>query len=412
MTDDITLRSPAADELRALMQPLVVAFGSDFSEGEFEAERPLLEPERFVSAFAGEERIGAAGAFSLRLTVPGGEVAASGITAIGVRPDHTRRGVMRKMMTWLLDDARRRGEPVAVLWASEAAIYQRFGFGSGSLQSTFEVDRSRIAFQSPIPPRDGVRIEMIGIEEAAGRFPPIYEAMRRQVPGSLDRPDARWRGLVLADEEWTRRGGGPAFRAVLEVDGEDRGYVLYRMNQEWDERGPKYGLRVMDLVGLDPEAEQRLWQWICGIDLVGTVKHWRGPVPHPLALWVQEPRRLGLTVFDGLWLRILDVAGALAGRTYVGEGSLALEVTDALIDSNAGRWQLMVRADGSADVAPTSAEPDLTLDVAALASVYLGAYRFADLARAGLVREGRPGALLAADVLFTTSRAPFCNTMF
>ena len=216
----------------------------------------------------------------------------------------------------------------------------------------------------------------------------------------------------MTDAEWMRRGNGPQFRAVLEVDGEPRGYVVYQIKQDWDARGPRSTLLVTDLVALDPEAEQRLWQWVGASDLVATIRLMRGPVPNPLQLWLQEPRRLGLTTGDGIWLRFVDAAAALAARTYTGEGSVVLELEDPLIDSNTGRWQLTVGADGAATMARTTAEPGLTLDVAALACTYLGAFRFRDLAAAGRVREIQPGALHTADVLFTTSRAPFSNTMF
>ncbi len=254
------------------------------------------------------------------------------------------------MMTWLLDDARARQEPVAVLWASEAAIYQRFGFGAATLTSAFEVDKSNVVFRDPLPPRDDVRIRMVDIDEMYTLAAPIYDAVRTRVPGTLDRPEGRWRGLVLSDAEWMRRDNGPTYRAVLEVAGEPRGYVIYRVKQGWDARGPKSTLLVAELVALDPDAEQRLWQWVSSMDLVSTITGWRGPVPHPMQLWLQEPRRLGTTIVDGLWLRFVDLPAALAARTYAGEGSLVLEVADALIDSNAGRWQLTVRADGSASV--------------------------------------------------------------
>ena len=240
----------------------------------------------------------------------------------------------------------------------------------------------------------------------------IYEAQLPVVPGTLRRSEDRWRRLVLSDAEWKRRGNGPTYRAVIEVDGEPRGYLIYRVKGDWSWRGPGSVVQVAELVALDPESEQRLWQWVCSIDLVSSVHGWRGPNPHPLQLWVQEPRRLGMTLNDGLWLRLLDVSAALTARTYTGEGSLVLEVEDAMIESNAGRWQLTVRADGSASVERTTAEPDLALDIATLACVYLGAWHLTDLARAGRVRECRPGAVLAAAVVFTTSRAPYCNTMF
>ncbi|MGK2849472.1 MAG: GNAT family N-acetyltransferase [Candidatus Limnocylindrales bacterium] len=412
MTDDITLRSPAPDGLRDWVQPLFDAFSEEFSEPQFASEAPMHDVSRLINAFDGERRIGSAGSFAFRLTVPGGEVAASGITAVGVNPDQRRRGVLRRMMTWLLDDAQARSEPVAVLWASEGAIYQRFGFGFGTLQAGFDVDRSRVVFRTPLAPDDRVRVRMIDADEAFGLFPPIWEAIRQSTPGSLDRTELKWRNHQLADAEWMRGSDGVKYRAVLEVDGVPRGYVVYRVHNEWDARGPRGVILVMELVGLDPEAEQRLWQWVASMDLIATVKLRRGPTPHPMLSWVTEPRRLGLTLSDGLWLRIVDLPAALAARTYAGEGTLVLEVTDAQIESNAGRWQLTVPPHGAATVKRTTAEPDLSLDMAALACTYLGAQRFADLSAAGRVREGRPGALQAADMLFMPSITPFCNTLF
>lgn len=411
MTDDITLISPTADELRDWIQPLVSAFYEDFAEGEFESERSLLEPSRLVGAFDGEQRIGSAGAFSMRLTVPGGEVPASAITAVGVLPDHRRRGVMRQMLDWVIADARDRDEPVAVLWASEAAIYQRFGFGNGTLSSHFEVERSRIAFRKPLPSGDGVRIRLVSPEEAFRLFLPIYESVRTTVPGSLSRPVIRWKNQLLPDAEWMRHGNGPKYLAVLEVDGQPRGYAIYRIKSDWDPRGPKSNLLVSELFGLDPEAEQALWEWVFAMDLVGTVRGWRQPLPNPLQQWVIEPRRLGLTIGDGLWLRLLDVPAALEARTYAGEGTVVMDLHDPMIDANAGRWQVAIRG-GRATVTRTEATADLTLDVAALASVYLGAVRFGDLHRAGRVRVANADALQTADVAFTSFRAPFCNTMF
>lgn len=411
--DDVTLSSPTTDTLKDFYTPLLEAFSEDWSPGEFEAERDLMEPERLVNAFDGERRIGSAGAFSMRLTVPGGAaVPASGITAVGVSPDHRRRGVLRRMMRWLLDDAIARHEPLAMLWASEAAIYQRFGFGLGTLQGSFEADKGKLVFRDALPPRDDARIRMVDPEAALPIFPPLYEATLGREAGGIRRPELLWKNTLLADAEWMRHGNGPKFRAVLEVGGEPRGYVIYRMQGEWSPRGPLSTLHVVEVAALDPDAERRLWQWVASMDLVATVKMWRGPVPHPLQLWLQEPRRLGLTVSDGMWIRFVDVAAALGARTYAGEGSLVLELSDPLIEANAGRWQLIVDASGVGSMTRTTAQADVALDVAALACTYLGAVRFGDLARAGRVHARHASAVETADRLFTTSRPPFANTMF
>ena len=411
---DIVLRSPTTDaDLKAWYEPLAEAFGEDLTPDEIEAEKPFMELDRLINAFDGERRVASSGAFSLRLTVPGGAVVpACGITGVGVVPDARRRGVLRQMMTWLLDDAIKHQEPVAILWASEAAIYQRFGFGMGTLASSFEVDRDRVVFRTPLPARDDVRVRLVGVEEGARLAATIYDQIRAQAPGTLEREDLEWTRMIMGDASWMRGKNGPKYRAVIEIGGEARGYATYRINGDWSVRGSANTVLVVDFQAVDAEAEQYLWQWLVSMDLATTLKTMRGPVPHPLQLMLLDPRRLGLTVGDGMWLRIVDMAGALSARTYAGEGSLVLEVADDVLPANAGRWQLTVTGDGAAVVTPTTAEPDLVLDIAALACTYLGAWRFIDLAAAGRVRECHPGTLHTADVLFTPSRAAYSNTMF
>ena len=133
-----------------------------------------------------------------------------------------------------------------------------------------------------------------------------------------------------------------------------------------------------------------------------------------------EPRRLGLTVGDGLWLRLVDLPAALAARTYLAAGSLVLEVNDGEIPSNAGRWRLATTAPRPGDpsgglqatVVATDAAPDLTLEIADLGATYLGGVRFSDLWRADRIGEHRPGALREADAMFASPVTPWCPTMF
>ena len=292
--DEITLRSPAPDEMRAFFEPIADAFSEDMSEPEFDTERRLLEPERCVSAFDGDKRVGSSAAYSFRLTVPGGEVGAAGITGVGVLPDHRRRGILRQMMTWLHDDAIRRGDAVAVLGASEAAIYQRFGYGQGTTSSTFNIDPAHARFRDPVPPDPSRRIRMVDEDEAARIFPVVYDAIRGDIPGAVDRSELKWRLYMIGDADWMRAGGGPKYRAVLEVDGEPRGFTIYRVKSDWGPTGPASTLRVLEVYGLDPTAEQVLWEWLFAMDLIGTITAWRSPVPHPLQQWLLEPRRLGL----------------------------------------------------------------------------------------------------------------------
>lgn len=412
MPDEIVLRTPTEAEFGRFISPLSIAFNHRMSDAEIEVERRTTELDRFVGALDGEAVVGCGGAFSFRLTVPGGEVGAAGITGVGVLPSHRRRGILRAMMGWWFDQARERDEPVAILWASEAAIYQRFGYGQATQQTFMDAAKDRIRFLRPVETPGRIRI--VEPDEALRLFPPVYELLRPRVPGSIARTEAMWREGLLADHEWTRHDNGDKVLVVLERDGAPQGYVIYRQRGDWDTTGPKGVLTALEVTALDAVTEQALWQWLFSVDLIGTVRVWRGPAPHPLQLMVTEPRRLAVTVNDGTWLRIIDLAGALAARTYGGAGTLVMDVTDEFCPSNAGRWRLSVTGAGRAGVArvEASAEVDVALDISDLAAVYLGAFRFADLAAAGRVRPCRAGGVETADALFSTPQRPTNATMF
>src|SRR5205807_506491 len=78
--------------------------------------------------------------FATPLTVPGGEVAADAITNITVSPTHRRRRLLSTMIEADLAAAAERGDPVAILVASEWPIYGRYGFGPAADIADYEVD--------------------------------------------------------------------------------------------------------------------------------------------------------------------------------------------------------------------------------------------------------------------------------
>lgn len=407
------IRTATKESVRAFLAPPMAAFGDELTDAQFEEWDHLLEPDRLIAAFDGETPIGTAGAYTFRMTVPGGEIGVAGVTAVGVEPGHRRQGVLRSLMRHQVDDVRQRGEPVAILWASETVIYQRFGYGLGTLGASFEIERGRTAWLRPRAPEG--RMRLVDAAEARATFPPVYERMRAVTPGALSRTEAWWQWGILHDAEHMRRGAGPKFRYLYEVDGVAEGYAIYRPKNEWDERGPKGQVLVVEAMAITPRADRAVWGFLFGIDLMRTTKAGRVAVPHPLQLALADPRALGLTVGDGIWVRLVDLPAALAARRYGAADALVLEVADAFCPWNAGRWHLSTTGEPGAAVATverTEAPADLVVDVADLGAVYLGANRLSDLARAGRVEELAPGALRRADVLFASDRAPWCGTMF
>ncbi len=413
------IRTATPESVRAFLGPLLTAFGEEVTEAEYDDWRRTLEPDRLIAAFDGEVPVATAGAYSFRLSVPGGEVPAAGVTGVGVEPGHRRRGILRSLMRHQLDDVRERREPVAVLWASEAAIYQRFGYGLGALSGSFEIERGRTAWVRPGDPEG--RMRKVDEDEALATFPAVYEQVRGITPGALTRTEDWWRWGVLRDAEYQRHGAGPKFRYLYEVDGAAEGYAIYRVKGDWDERGPKGQVLVIEAMATTPRAERAVWGFLFGVDLTRSIQARRVAVAHPLLLALADPRALGMTSGDGLWVRLVDLPAALAARRYGMAGEIVLELTDAFCPWNAGRWRLATAGEPGAVEADsviggfierTGATPDLVADITDLGAAYLGAFRFSDLARAGRVEERTPGALRRADATFASDRAPWCATMF
>jgi len=407
------IRTATPDTIQSFIDPVMRAFGEEVSDAEFEHWRATTEPDRVIAAFDGAAPVGSAAAYTFRLTVPGGEVAAAGVTAVGVDPAYRRQGVLRSLMRRQLDDVRQRGEPVAILWASESVIYQRFGYGMGTVAATFEVDRGRTGWLRP-GESEG-RLRPLDEAQALAALPAIYDRVRVGTPGAVTRSDAWWRDHILRDDKDNRRGAGPLLKYLYEVDGAAEGYALYRIKDDWDDRGPRSQLLVMELMAATSRAERALWTFLFSVDLVRSIRWWRATSPHPLLLALADPRALGLVARDGIWLRLVDLPAALAARRYATADALVVEVTDAFCPWNAGRWRIETAGEpgeAAAVATRTEAPAELVADIADLAAVYLGAFRPSDLAHADRVRELAPGALRRADAMFAVDRAPHCATMF
>ena len=403
---DIEVRPCASvEELRDALNAISHYFGQENQLEQAERFAQLIEVERMHAAFDGDRIVGGAGAFTYRMSVPGGGlVPAAGVTVVGVLPTHRRRGALSAMMRAQLEDCRARGDLVAYLWASESTIYGRFGYGLASRIGAMRLGRDRSGFAQPFEQRGTVRL--VGLEEAARTFPALYDEVTAQRPGMFHRSKEWWETRKLFDNP-DRRQGGPLNRALLELDGRPAGYALYRVQQDWQNGFSKGAVTIAEVVAPTADATRELWRWLLDFDWTSEFTADLLPLDHPLFLLLAEPRRMQFTLNDGVWVRLVDVPGALAARTYAAAEPVVLELADELLPENGGRWQVSV--DG---VERTQAPADLRLDVAQLGSVYLGGFDFGALARARRIEELKPAAAARADELFRTAVEPWCAEIF
>ena len=385
---------------------LVRAFGGVPESAEERALwRELTETDRSLGAWDGGVCVGTAGAFSFRLTVPGGAaVPAAGVTMVSVAATHRRRGMLTSMMRRQLDDVRSWGEPLAVLTASEPVIYGRFGYGIGSYHVNAEIDTTRVRLSVP-PGTEDVRLRYAAPADVLDACEAVYAQLVSRRPGMVARIPG-WERLWLLDPESERGGASPLQCVLAERGGEVVGYARFRIKGDWEAAGPKGTVVVQDVDALDPAAHAAMWRFLFEIDLTSKIDARRRPLDEPWQHLVSDIRRCSLLVRDSLHVRLVDVGAALQARTYQTPVDVVLEVEDAFCPWNSGRWRLTGDPKG-ASCMRTEDAADLALSVRELGSAYLGGVSLDALAAAGRVRELRQGALGEVSVAFGSTVAPW-----
>jgi predicted acetyltransferase len=364
----------------------------------------MLEPGRTVGAFIDGTLVGTADAVTSGLTLPGGAVVGhAAVTHIGVLPSFTRRGIATELIHHQLRDIAARGEVVATLRASEATIYERYGYGVASSTQTVEIQTARAALRADVG--TGAAVRLIDTAQAWDVLPRIYAENRSSRPGTIDRPDVWWQGLRLRTESASRA----SYVAVHGEPGSESGFARYRPvdTETWfvsDQRT----IVVEDLFAPTMEAYLGLLRFLLGLDLIDRVLFWMLPVDDPLPWLLVDRRAARVTaVHDETWLRIIDVQQALSARRYAGDGAVIIAVNDPLLPKNSATFTI---ARGGAE--PTERRPELHVGIEGLAAVLLGGATWHSLAAGRLARADDPATLTVADQLFAVRDAPYAGFFF
>jgi predicted acetyltransferase len=423
---DFEIRRVTEDEWPAVLDVCRITFGEEYTDDDTKAFRLTFPFARSLGAFDNGRLVGVTAVLPFQLTVPGAtSVPMGGLSWVGVLPTHRRRGILRSLVRSQFADMLERGEIVSGLGASEGNIYGRYGYGPATSAISFEVERpyaQLLAEASQSQATDGApaargsgRISLLGAAEAATKLPPLYERLRVTHPGATDRPDWWWQAQFV-DPPYNREGAGRLYHVVHESHaGAPDGYAGYRLRENWIKESAALEVKVVELWAADPQAYQALWQYLLNTDLSRTISCHRGRVDEPLRWLLADARRFNVTsVYDNLWVRLLDVRQALAARAYSCAGRLTLRVSDQFPTRTVGTLRLSVEQAGvpGVECADSTLSPDIALDMGCLGAVYLGGLSFANLAAAGRVKELRPGSVDLADAMFSCGTAPFCGTEF
>ena len=403
---DIEFRPATAEEMGQFGMLAGYVYGGAYGDGPDNLVASATRPEWTLCAFEGSRLVSSFSTIPFTMRANGVALPIGGVSAVGTLPEYRRRGLVRCIMTQAFSDMRDDGRPVAALWASQAAIYQRFGYTMASVLRSYAVDTADIHFHDD---DDGSgRVERLEMTSGYDQIKDVYVRFVADRMGYLHRAQALWRLGPLEERE----ADGPVHIALSHGASGPDGYAVYTLRENRrDHPARSQEIVVRDLAWLSPDAYRSLWMFFKRHDLVGRVRWNNAPSDDPAIEYFLEPRMLDARDGEGFWLRLVDVAAALRGRGWTTDGDVSITVRDdSLAPWNTGNYRLTV-SDGVADVTSCAGATDIQLSVKALASLYAGRRSARELFAWGLL-DGGEDAILRADTLFATRHAPHCPDHF
>lgn len=384
MDQPVRLRAATDDDQQAIADLLLYLFHENATDEARALEKMILEPGRGVVADDAGLVVGHATAQTRDLTVPGAVVPAAHVTGVGVSPTHRRRGILTSMMRHQLTGIAEAGrEPVAMLWASETAIYPRYGYGPAASRLRFDVLNREVRITGPAAPAGRLRLIEPKKEQAA--LTALHDGLRAHRVGWSSRPEYVW-DYVLTDNADQRDGGTEMHGVLYETADGPIGYAMWRVKNDWGAHGPSAEVRVREVVAGDPGVYAELWRFLLSLDLTRAASFHFGAVDEPLQFMVDEPRKLGRSYSDSLWVRVVDLPAALEARRYACPVDVVIEVRDPVIEANNDRWRLTGGPD-KASCVRTEESPDIACSITELGAAYLGGTTLAALVSAGRVEQ-------------------------
>lgn len=329
----------------------------------------------------------------------------AGVSMVGTIPVYRKLGCLRKVherhFELLHDESKR---PISILFASQAAIYQRYGYGIVSTQNSYDIAPNDIQFreQKQINPK-GKLIQLR--ENEVEILDRIYREFTLPRTGYLIRDRFKWETGKLAPAA----PGVVIDKVVYEEAGDARGYVIYTVEPYLSSAGFGHRVTIKEMAWLSISAYYSLWNHFTNMRLAQNIMWMQVPLDDPMPHLLLEPRKLNIKSGNGFLIRIVDVEKAIPMRGYGEDGELVLEVhDDAICPWNNGTWQMTV-SDSKASIKKTKKTPEVIMNANSLAMLLFGQLSASNAARMGIIEVKKKNALIRYDRLLRTEYMPFCG---
>lgn len=396
MSDALDVRVAAEGELVEFGALREQGYAVPAGQREEWAERMLTtgRSERLLGAFRGGRLVGMLNVLAFAQWFGGRPLPMGGVASVVVAPEERGRGIAPRLLTRALELMAERGEVISTLGPATSWVYRKSGWEHGGLYAVSTVPTSDLVGlpAGPCRERRADATDRDGIVA-------VYDRVAPSRPGFLARPSWLW------DERLTEI--PLRYVYVVEREGRIDGYVSY--SQSTATRG--YTVWVDDLVAADAETERTLWRHLGAHMAQAKLITIAGVPLDTLALLLSEQTiRL---VGQQLWMtRIVDARGAVAQRAYPNgvRAEVSFRLVDPLVTANDGCFRLVVDAgEGRLEALDETREPELSMTVNGLASLFTGWATSAVLAASGMARGLAPDDAAALDAVFSGRTPVMCD---
>ncbi|KAB1198369.1 MULTISPECIES: enhanced intracellular survival protein Eis [Haloferax] len=311
-----------------------------------------------------------------------------GISVVASPPEARRQGHIATMLDELLVEFRDSGRYLSALWPFKYEFYRRFGWAKTNDYAKTTVPPEALTAVSPDVSGEFVRLGPDDWE----RLDAVYTEWATEDLG-LDRTEGWWRNRTF------RWWGSNPYVYGWERDGDLRGYVVYRMDGDWNERT----MHVSELASVDAEARGHLLRFLRDHDsqveeVVIQREHERTRLIDDLT----DPLAATVEIKPGPMVRIVDVSAALEAVTFSADADtdVVLGVSDDRCAWNDDTFRVVVTG-GEASVEPATDDPDATVEIGGLSQLLVGARSADELARTESLTIHEPAALDGLAEVFT-----------
>ena len=318
-----------------------------------QSKLPVLEKARVVGWFDGGRLASQFAVYPLKMNIFNRIRRIGFITSVATYPEYTGLGLMSGLMRYSLEEMRKQGECLAILFPFSIPLYRHRGWEIISDKMSFRI-RDR---QLPHKIRVGGCVRRV--EPNHSDLMRLHNIFAAQTHGCLLRNELAW------GEYWRWDVDDTTVAIYYDDSGNPTGYMVYLLKDNV--------MHIKEMIYLDINAWKGLWKYISAHESMVDEVTGSNYSNESIAFWLEDSD-IRETIRPYIMGRIVGVPSFFEQYRFMnvhGEESLALHVHDPFLEWNNRLFSIRIASDGSVQPAEEESPRRVELDIGTLTALLL-----------------------------------------